>query len=284
MTLAIISPSTFTDNSLPLFPFESVAGTLLHVEPARSASIVGVPASGAILPDLSGWLAEAGAELRYANMAGSVGLLERTAKGGIHAIKTLTNQFAHVGIILNAAVIQYILENISHAFFFSVHGRITRAGTSGNDAHFSTSFSTTPGTSQVLGASMADANTYPSTAALKGAKKYPLTSVVSPAAPTPLYAAAGVQGYTGAITKTAADAVANRLASMFNVGSSGPFNPGNAGAASKVFYRLLIEDMTVSGRDFAALSAMDYSFFEEEVLNVGGRYHGDTHTAPSTLP
>lgn len=284
MTLALISPSAFTDTSLPLFPIESVPGTLLLVEPARSPEFAGIPASGAAIPDRSGWLAGAGAQLVYANMTGAVGLLERTSKGGIHALKTLTSQFAHAGIIPNAAVIQYMLDNPSHEFYIGVQGRITRPGLSGNDAHFAMSFSAMAGTSQLLVASMADANTYPSTSALKGAKKYPLTSMVSPAVPSAVFAAAGVQGYTGTVTRTAAEIVTNRMASLFNVGSSGPFNPGNAGAASKIFLRGIIEDVTVSGRNFAALSAMDYSFFEAEVLTPGGRYYGDTFTAPSALP
>ena len=284
MTLALISPSAFTDTSLPLFPIESVPGTLLLIEPARSPEFVGVPASGAVIPDRSGWLAGAGASLVYANMTAGVGLIERTTKGAIHVIKTLTNQFAHAGIIPNAAVVQYMLDNIDHEFYIGIQGRITRAGTSGNDAHFGFSFSTTPGTSQLLVAAMADANTYPSTSALKGAKKYPMSSMVSPAAPSEVFAAAGVKGYTGAVTKSAAEIVAGRLASLFSVGSSGPFNSGNVGAASKIFDRAIIEDVTVSGRNFAALSAMDYSFFEAEVLTPGGRYYGDTFTAPSSIP
>ena len=284
MSLALISPTTFTDTSLPLFPLEAVPGTLLLIEPARSPSVVGVPASGAILPDRSGWLVGAGAELRYANMTAGIGLMERTSKGGIHSIKTPASQFAHAGIIPSAAVVQYMLDNIGHEFYIGIQGRITRPGLSGNDAHFAMSFSATAGTSQLLVASMADANTYPSTSVLKGAKKYPLTSMVSPAAPSAVFAAAGMKGYTGSITRTAADIIANRMASLFNVGSSGPFNSGNAGAASKVFYRAIIEDVTVSGRNFAALSAMDYSFFEAEVLTPGGRYYGDTFTAPSTIP
>ena len=274
MTLALISPSAFTDTSLPLFPIESVPGTLLLIEPARSPEFVGVPASGAVIPDRSGWLAGAGASLVYANMTAGVGLIERTTKGAIHVIKTLTNQFAHAGIIPNAAVVQYMLDNIDHEFYIGI----------GNDAHFGFSFSTTPGTSQLLVAAMADANTYPSTSALKGAKKYPMSSMVSPAAPSEVFAAAGVKGYTGAVTKSAAEIVAGRLASLFSVGSSGPFNSGNVGAASKIFDRAIIEDVTVSGRNFAALSAMDYSFFEAEVLTPGGRYYGDTFTAPSTIP
>lgn len=283
MTLALVSPVTFTDSTLPLFPLEVVPGTILLLEPSRSPTFAGVPATGAAVPDLAGNLAGAGGILQYTNMTGTTGKVERTTKGGIHAIKTASSVFAYAGITINQATLQYILNNIGHKFFFSVWGRYTRAGLSPSDAHFAFSFSNTPGTSQLLVAAMPDATVYPG-ATLQGTKKFPAGSVVSPASPTEIYSAASVQGYTGSVDKTAAQAEAGRMCDMFGVGSFGPFNPGNGNAASKVFYRAFIEDITVSGRSFAQLSAIDYGFFVTHVQTTGGRYFGDTFTDPATIP
>lgn len=283
MTLALLSPVTFSDTTLPLFPLEVVPGTILLLEPARSASFSGVPSTGTAVPDLAGNLAGAGGILQYSNMTGTTGKVERTTKGGIHAIKTASSVFAYAGITINQATLQYILTNISHKFFFSVWGRYTRAGLSPNDANFAFSFSTTPSTSQLLVASMPDGTFSPS-ATLQGTTKFPAGSMVSPASPSEIYSAASVQGYTGSIDKTAAQAEAGRMCDMFGVGSFGPFNPGNGNAASKVFYRAFIEDITVSGRSFAQLSAIDYGFFVKQVQTAGGRYYGDTFTDPATIP
>lgn len=280
MTIAIKTADVFTSATLPFFPYESVPGTIMLLEPALSPTLVGVPANNAGIPDLALWLAGSGGTFLSANMSSTTGLIERTSKGGIHAIKTASSVFGKAGIAPNQVVRQYLLDNIGHEFFVSIHGLITRAGSSASEAHFGISFSTTPGTSQLLLAAFHDATFAPS-ARVSGSKKYPLTSIVS-GAPTALYSAAGVAGgYTGTITATAATSEAK--VNVFNVGTAGPFNPGNANATSKVFYRAVIEDVTVSGRNFAALSAIDYAVFEKNVLTPGGRYYGDTFTSPSTL-
>ncbi|RQS00227.1 hypothetical protein DIE02_27720 [Burkholderia sp. Bp8991] len=52
---------------------------------------------------------------------------------------------------------------------------------------------------------------------------------------------------------------------------------------SAILYRVFLEDLTVSGRTFAAVSALDQSLYNA-AFTSGGRYNGDTYTSPSTLP
>ncbi|MCB4842518.1 hypothetical protein LHV18_18025, partial [Providencia rettgeri] len=48
-----------------------------------------------------------------------------------------------------------------------------------------------------------------------------------------------------------------------------------------IFYRAYIEDLTVSGRTWDEVNAIDKAMYEKEVISVGGRYFGDTFTAPA---
>lgn len=61
---------------------------------------------------------------------------------------------------------------------------------------------------------------------------------------------------------------------------------GDAGrnkCLSAVLYRIVIEDLTVSGRSFAAFGATEDAM-REAMFASGGRYYGDTYTDPSALP
>ncbi len=70
MTLVLVSQNSFTDSDLPLFPLESVPGTVLLVEPAPSY-VAGVRATGTEFPDRSVWLDGAAVMLEHANMTGN---------------------------------------------------------------------------------------------------------------------------------------------------------------------------------------------------------------------
>lgn len=52
---------------------------------------------------------------------------------------------------------------------------------------------------------------------------------------------------------------------------------------SVILYRAYIEDLTVSGRTYAEVDALDYALYQA-AFAAGGRYFGDTYTDPVTLP
>lgn len=286
MTLALLTPDRFTDTTLPLYPLESVPGTILHIEPARSPSLVGVPANNSTIPNLATWMPAAGVVVKSSNMVAGVGVVERSTKGGIHAIRTQANTFCQWGIVPNQAVRQYLQDNIGHKFYLSTHGRITRTPVAGGnaalDAHWTITFSTAASDTRLLMAALANAVVNPVVNSnIKVTKKYPEASLVGAAA-SPFYMGAAVQGYTGPID---IDAAGSELKTpLFMVGAGWPFNNSGTGGASKLFYRAFLEDLTVSGRSETEIRDIDYAWFNADVLSAGGRYYGDTYTAPSTLP
>ena len=50
---------------------------------------------------------------------------------------------------------------------------------------------------------------------------------------------------------------------------------------SVIFYRFYVEDLTISGRTFAEVNAIDAQLFSE-AFAPGGKFHGDTYTEPNT--
>jgi len=51
-----------------------------------------------------------------------------------------------------------------------------------------------------------------------------------------------------------------------------------------VLYRLYIEDLTVSGRSYADVDALDLLGYQQQVLSPEGRYSADTIlTNPATV-
>lgn len=72
----------------------------------------------------------------------------------------------------------------------------------------------------------------------------------------------------------------------FNFGTGGTANGYQSArnrVGSNVFYRIYIEDMTVSGRTYAEVDAIDAAMFAK-AFGPGGRYYGDTWTDPATIP
>ncbi|MCF6764112.1 hypothetical protein, partial [Pseudomonas fragi] len=51
---------------------------------------------------------------------------------------------------------------------------------------------------------------------------------------------------------------------------------------SRIIYRAYGEDLTVSGRNYAEVEALDYALFLE-AFAPGGKFYGDTFTSPSAL-
>lgn len=54
--------------------------------------------------------------------------------------------------------------------------------------------------------------------------------------------------------------------------------------SSFIFYRLYVEDLTVSGRSYVTIDAIDLALYQAAVLTSTGRYYSDTYSAPSTVP
>ncbi len=67
--------------------------------------------------------------------------------------------------------------------------------------------------------------------------------------------------------------------SYLSAGADAAYN----GHSSRVYYRFYLEDLTISGRTYAQVEALDKAVFDA-AFAAGGRYNGDTWTSPTTLP
>jgi len=211
---------------------------------------------------------------------GTKGLLERTTKGALHGIVSQANALTSddgVAIGINADIKTYLIANTAHRFYMSQWDRITRinAGTlsSTQAAEFGVMG---PGTSTSMVAVVR-----PSTS-LVGNN----TAVTNIVAEPDL----NVAGERFVAVGTHVDSTANS-----STVHSGPFwgaYTGTYNAAvlasrntywpSFVFRRFYLEDLTVSGRTFAEVAAIDEAAWTAAVAS-GGRYGSDTFTAASSV-
>jgi len=208
------------------------------------------------------------------NTIGTV-LTERSSRGGIHVIMAQTGQTVNTQgaqIDLPEAVKAYMTANPNNAYYISRWAKKTRAMLSGGPSEGALYAN---GVSAV-GNSLF--NIIP--AGLQGAFSETLVSPsINPTGNQFLaMATSSWQGTDPGTISSFAFPVAwgQRIGSY----QTSTFNNRSS---SYVFYRMYIEDLTVSGRSFAEVSAIDKSFFDRDMA-TGGRYAGDTFTNPATLP
>lgn len=273
----VLDGITFTDTTLPILRSDALlsAGSLYLFDLGHSlGGVSGVPAAGASIPNIA--YAEAAAVLGAgtesslagvfsSNAVAADALFERTPKKGLHAIysqvnNTVSGHGSQIGVA--TAIRDYIIANKTHLFYFSVWAHRTRAalatghrymeiGSGGNFLGYMSGAGNTgkaSGLYNVVGGANAVANRYSSMRASAGSS----------------------------------DTVAAAAGSII-------FGNGGSGSAltnqcpSDIFYRGYCEDLTVSGRTYADVDALDKALWDA-AFAAGGRFAGDTFTAPSTFP
>lgn len=278
--LNIIAGASFPSNIAKVATVDGIesSGSLLLVEPGHSADPwIGVPVTTSRVPNLlrssadtvTGKATMDGALVRSA-VAGK-GAVERTAKGGLHVITKPTATLASdssLTIKIPDAVADHISTNYSHRYFVSVWARTTAAkqSTISNPAipimalQSQTAFgvelrNTAPGAR-----SAANVNSPYNYADAVGQYRLnaEVTALAGPLGGTAPFFVQNLLQAGNAMTGTIAD-----------FGKMGSY----------VFYRGYIEDLTVSGRTYAQCEALDASL-HAQAFGVGGRYYGDTYTAP----
>lgn len=211
---------------------------------------------------------------------------ERTPKGGIHGIVTQGgSQVAAESYNLEGpkAVSDYILAHPTHQYYFSMWSLITRAGLASAAAqspfHFTNGLGAT--TNHLFhmqgGVPSPGYASVPSFRGVKAAPTYTDHTGASIVAPMKRFGSIGVQGFVGN-----APGPSDRI--QLGVGSFGGWNSLNYNVCpSRIIYRAYAEDLTVSGRTYAEVEALDYALFLE-AFAPGGKFYGDTFTSPATLP
>lgn len=211
---------------------------------------------------------------------------ERTPKGGIHGIVTQGGgQTAAESYSLDGpkAVSDYILAHPTHQYYFSLWSLITRAGLASSAAqspfHFTNGLGAT--TNHLFhmqgGVPSPGFASAPSFRGVKAVPTYTDHTGASIVVPMKRFGSIGVEGFMGN-----APIAADRI--QLGVGTFGGWNSLNFNVCpSRIIYRAYGEDLTVSGRTYAEVEALDYALFLE-AFAPGGKFYGDTYTAPSTLP
>jgi hypothetical protein len=289
---------SLTDSTAPrIKQFDEIesSGSLMLFDGAHSSGqFAGLPVVGQFVPnalkdiakDMTGGLDNA-LDFLVASQTpdGSTFHAERTTKGGIHGIITQAgNQTGQLSYVLNAptSVTSYVRANIGHSFYMSLWQTITRKALTSSAPqspfHYTNASAATTNYAFHFQAGLANPI---STVAHYIARFNNITAgdneAGAPAAPFQRFGAVAIAGHLGNLPQ-------ENQPIQLGVGSFGAWNSLNYNlAASRIIYRAYIEDLSVSGRTFAEVKAIDEMLFNA-AFAVGGKFHGDTFTDPATIP
>lgn len=301
----VLTGTTLTDVDAPklaVVDLIETVGSLWLVEPMHPANPwgAGVPVHAATVPNvLADFAAEtagidpgtAGLDIYRTGFTGAQGLLERTARGGVHAIYSPTNATnigtgSSCGFAIRplAALRTYLRTNWGHKYYMSMWADITRASLAGKQSNAIMSLARSGGSTTNYKMIVAQAEALPaSTPPLLGRRWSTWVAGVGSAGPRIINIARD-ESYVGAAP--ANDAEAGELFALIlgNAGTINSYTTAKEAVPSLIFYRGYLEDLTVSGRTYAEVDAIDHALYTKEVLTPGGRYYGDTFTDPATIP
>jgi hypothetical protein len=304
----IRSPVAWTGSTanMPTFTQQSTnslltlgPGSLVLINPSDASRpwSAGAPASGALLPNLA-WdraMATLGiigdpsqVDCPYSNTLIGTGesIFERSAQGGLHGIVSQVSSpiTSHCAIIRAAASVEaWLAANPNHSYYLSIWESLTRKATAtqwpiggifkaaAQTANYDMYFQgLNSGATGVVGpAGGAKLGT-----SFGGANAYGYTSGLGTA-----FADIAVSSWSG--TLPASDVHAY-LALWGNVDNYGSLTANKS--ASKIFYQCYVEDLTVSGRTYAQVNALNVAA-QTAAFGIGGVFYNDTTpTAPSALP
>jgi hypothetical protein len=287
MGTKLILPDTFTSTTGKLLlddPILPVTGALMLIDVAHSLGGLGtasVPSDLGVIPNIATTQAAALIGSGDATTLGAIfdradGTnfnLERTSKKGIHGYLS-GSLAAGVGLLINMPTLlqTYLAANLTHKYYLSAWDRVTRVGSlssvwpmfegiqavSSATVNYLTYFDST---------SSGD-GMYPAAGARLGARITPAKNTVGNT-----FRNGAVNGQTGTIAT-----VRQQLALWGNLNAYSGLFAGTTAAPSFIFYRLYLEDLTVSGRTYAEVDAIDYAQWQTDFAS-GGRFYGDTFTA-----
>ena len=295
----------FTDPAVPkVFDDPMIAdGTLFLFDPGHSQSGLTagvVPATGSKVRNLawqnaarvigSGDVTSLAGTYTQVGLTGTSGKVERSGKGGLHAIVSKTNMVAGHGadIELPDLVKTFLIANPTATVVVTEVRRITRAASigAGQLVRHVTLNNTAGVAANYLAQVLQNAQGLASNPPV-GDPTYVGRSLV----PASGVGAAGgelvdnaVKGFVGTVPATAA-----AFRAGFYFGDRPINNPTTVLQlmSSSILYRLQVEILTgvagVTGRSFTDYTAASQAWFSRHVLTAGGRYFGDTYTDPATI-
>lgn len=264
---------------VPIYDRIESAGSLFLYDPSQArGAFDGVPAFNQVIPNVLSNRAslllgvdENDTRALVNNTLNAYLSVERSTKGGIHVISSqnpLQPQTTYYGFRMSDAVRNYVASHPTHSFYFSLWSKITRPGIA-NSAEQS-NFDYAINTSNYL--FYLDGGIFRPTANSTNSPTVK-NSAVTPG--TNRFSAGAAASVTGSMPSPP-----NIIAYGGNRGAWSGFNAGKA--PSLILYRCYIEDMTVSGRTFADVAALDKSLFDA-AFAAGGKFYGDSYSDPVTV-
>lgn len=266
----------------PILPDQ---GALVLIDPGHPVQpwAEGVPDSGTATPNLAidqakGVLTGINGDIYFTPLftVGSTfldhGLLERTEKGGLHAARDTANGDSNTVFTIPFVSTFYgdstgLGSIAGHSFFVSFWGRVTKpyaAGyTPGLPAH-----SRFGSSAQMYGFytnRSTDTSLLPSDSRRIGYRESGSQSLASSFGP--IHQNIGISSINGTIS--------GAPIYVFGILNGSAGNKGGM-----ILYRYYMEDLTVSGRSYAEVDAIDTALYVQDVLTPGGRYYDDDWTDP----
>lgn len=253
------------------------AGSLLLIEPGHSsAPWSGLPANKTEVPNILKAAADKliGRTTKqptfvWASRQDAAARVERTKKGGLNVVNTPTATVysdAIANVPFPDDIADYVAANFEHRFFASMWLRTTlpKDASLAADAVSVLNIQSDP----VFGLSI-------NSSALRYVSNYSeprnfAEKVGSYRLNAEYNSLKSFDGRTAPFSKQLAVALGNStLGAVSQAGKSGSY----------VFYRMYLEDLTVSGRSYAQLNDLDAGLYAQ-AFGAGGRYYGDTFTNP----
>lgn len=273
----VLTDTKFKDTTLPIIRNDGILskGSLFLFDPSHSMGTFDGIAAGTTVPNVA-WKEALGmlpdetisslSGKVFHNLASGEIMVERTAKKGVHIVNSLVNQTADRNwhVQPSSKIAAYLAANgVTHKFYVSMWLQRTRRGVgpAGSTFHLFNN----PGNLFIA----------PSEG-LNGIGRLNFRAVDTNdgAVPHNRFTNTDVNGITG--TPNTFQLGAGMLSSYTGATYRNKQN-------SLIIYRAYIEDLTVSGRTYAEVDALDYALYQA-AFAPGGKFADDTYTAPSTLP
>lgn len=204
---------------------------------------------------------------------------ERTNKGGIHGISSLSGNQAVQEVYRIAgprAVSDWIYNNPNHSYYISYWETVTRAGNDNaapqSPFHFASQTGSTANYHFYFEGGQAESKVSPTLFTTFPFDDHS-TDLIEPAN---RLEALQCNQFIGNGPDQTSD-----ITLLVGIGGAwGGFNQNNG--ASRIIYRAYIEDLTLSERTFNEVRTIDSQLFTEAFAS-GGKFNADTYTAPSTI-
>lgn len=280
--ITVMGETGFTGPTVKVDEIESL-GSLLLIEPGHDLSEMSdaAPENGDLIQNIlykragQNGVVNSSALFINTGLEGVSGVVERTSKGGIHGIVSQANLADQIGakIELSDNLIQYLIDNPDNDIFISTWMTSTREGENQQPARILIGKSE----NNKMLAYFYKSGIRPSSGKVIDAENQSFTGFLD----QPRNQAISVSGWTEDEVPTSA----SEIDRCIKWGAIGGVNsgPGHLGSMpSFVFYRMYMEDLTVSGRTHEQVFLIDEAEFNK-AFNEGGRYFNDTYTDVSTI-